>query len=196
MTNALVVNTGGFLALRQEADIYVKSGFLPKAINTVEKAMAIMLQGKELDIPPMQALKHLHVIEGKVGMSAELMHCLALQRCPESTINILESTNEKCVVEASRPGHKAKTFAFTIEDATRAGLLGKDNWKRYPRAMLRSRAVAEMARAMFPDCIGGVSHTPEELGAITDEKGVITIEPAEETQNLTKLLMEKAKDLK
>jgi len=42
-------------------------------------------------------------------------------------------------------------------------LANKDNWKKYPKAMLRARAVSEMARTLFPDIIAGCGHTPDEI---------------------------------
>jgi len=39
--------------------------------------------------------------------------------------------------------------------AQRAGLAGKDNWKKTPRAMLRARCIAEGVRATYPAALGG-----------------------------------------
>jgi hypothetical protein len=50
-----------------------------------------------------------------------------------------------------------------MDDAKRAGLAGKNNWRSYPRAMLLARATAELCRALFPDVLAGISHTIEEL---------------------------------
>lgn len=45
---------------------------------------------------------------------------------------------------------------WTWEQATAAKLTGKDNWKNYPRAMLRSRVIAEAIRAIYPAALGGM----------------------------------------
>jgi hypothetical protein len=50
-----------------------------------------------------------------------------------------------------------------MDDAKRANLAGKNNWRSYPRAMLLARATAELCRALFPDVLAGISHTIEEL---------------------------------
>ena len=169
--------------LKEQATMAVKSGLLPRAVDTVEKAIVIALKGREVGIPPMQAFSHIHVVDGKPGFSAELMLALIYKNCPGSVANYIESDEKRCVVEATRPGHKATRFSFTIEEARQAGLLNKNNWKGYPAAMLRARAVSAMARAIFPDAIMGCSHTPEELGAETDEDGqVIEIPPAKKPE--------------
>jgi hypothetical protein len=169
--------------LKEQASMMVKTGFLPRTIDTPEKAIAIALKGRELGIPPMQAFSHIHIIDGKPTISAELMLSQIWKHCPKAVIDYLESTDMKCVIEAKRPGHKATKFAYTIDEANKAGLLNKANWRGYPAAMLRARTVAIVARALFPDAIMGCSHIPEELGAIVDEEGVVLELPAADASN-------------
>jgi len=165
-------------AMRQQAKALVQSGFLPKAINTPEKAIAVMQTGKELGIGPMQALRTVHIIDGKPSMAAELIAGLVLSRIKGAVLEPSKSTDTECIVVAGRPTGKLREFKFTMEDAKRAGLTGKQNWKNYPRAMLRSRAITEAARAMFPDATMGM-YDPDELGAVTSETGeVIELPPS------------------
>lgn len=159
--------------MQKQASVYLKSGFLPDAIKTPEQAIVIMQKGQELNIPPMQALSHIHVIKGKPTMSAELMLAQIYRNCPGAVIDFVALTNDCCVIEATRPGHRIAKFSFDMDDAKQAQLLGNPSWKKYPRAMLRSRCVSEMARTMFPDCIAGVSYVPEELGAEVDDSGEV-----------------------
>ncbi len=156
----------------------IASGFLPKAIDKPQKAVAIMLKGQELRIPPMHSLSHIHIIEGRPTLSAELM--VALVQRAGHKLRVLETTSERCVVEGLRsddPEYVART-EFTLDDAGRAGLLGKPAWKHYPAAMLRARAISSLCRFAFADVISGCSYTPEELGAEVDEEGqVIEADP-------------------
>jgi hypothetical protein len=54
-------------------------------------------------------------------------------------------------------------------------------WERFPRAMLRARAIAEAVRIACPEVLHGAIYTPEELGAVVDQEGnpVITVERAD-----------------
>lgn len=158
--------------MREQAKALVESGFLPRAVNTPEKALAIMQTGKELGLGPMQALRSIHIIEGKPTMSADLIAGLALQRVPGMVLRVAESTDAKCVVKAARSGQELTTFTFTIQDAQRAGLVNKDNWKKYPRQMLRARCITEAARAIAPDAVVGI-YDPDELGAVTGPSGEV-----------------------
>jgi len=51
---------------------------------------------------------------------------------------------------------------WTLKQAKEIGIASKDNWKNYPRAMLRARVISEGIRAVFPGCVVGV-YTPEEV---------------------------------
>jgi len=155
-----------FANLEKQAKIFIESGFLPPSIKTPAQAITIAMKGRELGIPPMQAFSQINIIQGKPAMSGELMLAMCYRGCPTAVIEFIESDNKKCVLEAKRrQTDKASKFKFDLDDATTAGLMLKDSWKKYPAAMLRARAISAMARAMFPDCLMGCSYTAEELGA-------------------------------
>lgn len=168
--------------IREQAQIAVCSGFLPSAIRNANQAITIALKGRELGIPMMQAFTHIHIIKGKPTISAELMLSLILREEPNLKIEYPDYSAEKVTVKV-----KGQSFSWTIQEARDAGLLDKDNWKNYPRAMLRSRAISEMARSLFPHRLMGCSYTPEELdpGAQLNEDGEVinvTPEPTPGTQ--------------
>jgi hypothetical protein len=153
----------------------IRSGMLPKGINTPEAAAIIALKARELGIPLMVGFAHIHVINGKPAMSAELIQAQARKNLPGLIFNIIESNNDRCTVEACRPekGSTPLKLTFTIEDARKANLLGKDVWKQYPGAMLYARASTALLRRVCPDALMGVSYTPEELGRDTLDSDAI-----------------------
>jgi len=65
------------------------------------------------------------------------------------------------------------TASFTKDEATKAGLANKDNWKGYPSDMLFARALSRAQRRYAPDIWGGPVYTPEELGAKVDDEGAV-----------------------
>lgn len=157
--------------LKEMAQTFISSGLLPKAIDKPEKAIVVMLKGKEAGIPPLQALAHIHVIDGKPGMSAELMLSQLLKHIPGFSHQFTETSNAACRMKVKRPGGDWQDFSFTIQDAAAAGLTSKGPWRAYPAAMLRARCISSMARAIGPEALAGISHTPEELGAEVDASG-------------------------
>lgn len=159
--------------LKEQARHVVKSRLAPRGVDTPEKVLVIAMKGREVGIPIMQALSHIHVIEGKPSMSAELM--VALVQRAGHKLRVIETTSEKCVVEGERlddPGRPAR-LEWTMADARRAGVTHKGPWKSYPAAMLRARAISALCRFQFADVLAGVSYVPEELGASVDEDGQV-----------------------
>lgn len=149
--------------------------FVPKAMQgKPEHVLACVLYGRELGLGPMQALNSIHVIEGRAAASPELMR--ALVASAGHRIDITENTNEACTMKGIRVDTQAEaTVRWTVEDAKLAGLTHKDNWKRYPRAMLAARCTSELCRLLFPDVIAGLSYTPEEIQSITDQPTVTPV---------------------
>jgi hypothetical protein len=180
-SNNLPANQNEWALLLDQARCFLQSGLLPKALQKPEQVVLVMLKGRELGIPPLQALSHINVINGKPAMSAELMLAQILKLHPKTQFKFPERTNEKCTISVKRAGFDFENFTFTIDDARKAGLLSNPSWNKYPRAMLHARVVSEMARSLFPDAIAGISYTPEELGAVVDENGDV-IEILTETQ--------------
>lgn len=152
----------------------LKSGFLPKSIRTPEQAIAIMLKGKELGIPPMQALSQISIVQGKPTLEAQLMLSQIYKKVPGAKIEFSTMNASECVILAARSSDDTMTeFSFTMEDAKLMGLAGKDNWKKMPKVMLKWRCVSEMARTMFPDALSGAAYTVEEMSpdSKVDENG-------------------------
>lgn len=149
----------------------VKTNFLGANIKTGAQAAAIMLKGKELNVPPMQSLSSINIIQNKPTISPEMMLALIYRDIPGVKINFPILTKECCQIKTTRPGQLEQIIEFTKQDAIDAGLWGNATWKKYSRAMLRSRAIGEMARTVYPDVISGCSYTPEEMGADVDGEG-------------------------
>jgi hypothetical protein len=138
--------------------------FIPKAlIGRPEAVLATMLKGTELGLGLMQSLSAIHFVEGRPTLSAELMRAVVQARGHEIVVN--ESSDRLCTISGRRASSSVfQRFTFTIDDARRAGLMGKDVWKKYPQAMLLARASSLLCRAVFADCLAGISYTTEELG--------------------------------
>ena len=74
----------------------------------------------------------------------------------------IKRTDTECKLWLSHPQGGELEVAWTIERAQKAGLGGKDNWKKFPAQMLAARCVSEGVRALFPACLSGM-YTPEEV---------------------------------
>ena len=154
----------------------IKTGFLPSGLTSPEQVIFVIMKGKEMGMGPMQALQHIEVIQGKLCIKPEGMLAQVLKFHPAAGIEFLQNDDKICQIRATK-GSISNTFQFTIEDAAKAGLSGKDNWKKYTRAMLRSRCIGEMCRSMFPEAIQGMSYTVDEIKDMQEtmpSQGIIT----------------------
>lgn len=126
-----------------------------RGVGKESAVMMIMLAAREYGIGPAQALNGgLHIIEGKVELSARVMS--ALIRRSKHTLEILESTDEVCRIKGTRcDTGETHAVTFTIGMAQKAGLVkDKGGWKRTPEDMLFARAMSRLARQLFSDVIG------------------------------------------
>jgi len=137
--------------------------FVPGAMrNKPAVVTACILFGDELGIGPMQSLAKIDVIDGRPAPKAELARALVLAAGHD--LWFIEQTNTKCTVAGQRKGSpNVQQVTWTMDDAKRAGLDGKQNWRKWPRAMLAARASAELCRLAFSDCLGGIGYFAEEL---------------------------------
>jgi hypothetical protein len=144
-------------------------------VKTAEQALLKMQLGKELGIGPAASLKSIQFIGDGPALSANTMAALVKRAYPRYDYRVKAHTNSKCEIEFLRDGKPQGTVAYSMDDAKLAGLVGKDVWKKYPKALLFSRALAIGFRMYCGDlALGGLVYTPEELGS--DEADVIDAE--------------------
>lgn len=142
-----------------------KSTLLPRALQGKPgDVLVVLITGRELGLSPMQAIRGIHVIDGRPCMAADLMAALVQRRRDVCEwFRLVHSDDNRAVYETLRVGHPAPVkMEWTMEQAKAAGVAGKDNWRKYPAAMLRARCAAALIRAVYPDLMHGV-YDPEEL---------------------------------
>jgi len=134
---------------------------------TPEQAFVILQAGLDLGISPSAAMGGIHVIQGKATMSGQLM--LALVQKAGHRFEVLESTEKQAHVRITRTNGVTHEATFNLEDAKRAGLLGKDTWSKWPRQMVLNRAISECARYCCPEALSGIVYTPEDFDAVVTD---------------------------
>lgn len=155
----LMTAVNAFEQMQAFAATLVKSGFLPKAINTPEKAIAVMLAGREMGIGPMQSVRSINIIDAKPVVAADLQ--LARFKADGGRAAFLQLDDAGAVLQLVHPNGDEHTESFTIQDAAAAQLLGKDNWKKHKKAMLRSRVITAGLKSIGYEPVAGV-YDPDE----------------------------------
>lgn len=142
------------------ASAVAKSGYFP-AFGTVDKAFTLMMVAQAEGCHPMQAVQRYDVIQGKPAKKTDAMLADYQRLGGKVTWDVL--TDQECRATFEAPGlGKPVTLSWTIAMATAAKLSNKDNWKNYPRAMLRARVVSEGIRTAMPGVVAGL-YSPEEV---------------------------------
>ena len=139
--------------------------------------------GKSLGISTMAAILGVHIIEGRASASAGLISALVRDAGHKLRVWVERDPNGQ-VVKAVATIHRRDDVDFefraewTMRRATDAGLTGKQVWKNYPEAMLKARAISEVAREACEEALRGVGYTPEELGAEVNADGSVVVTTA------------------
>ena len=123
--------------------------------------LIILMTGHELGLAPMQALRGLAVVNGKPIISADLAVSLTKKHPSCVFFRLVSTDDNQAVYETERKGEGRTRIAWTMKQATDAGLAGRGPWKAHPAAMLRARASLALARAVYPDVLLGV-YSPDE----------------------------------
>jgi hypothetical protein len=148
MTSALVPMG----ELERMADAMASSGLF--GVKTREQALALMLVAQAQGISPATACVDFDVIQGKPAMTARAM--LARFQKAGGTIKWLQYADDVCEAAFTHPQCPDPIIIkWTMQDAMRAGLNGKDNWRKYPRQMLSSRVMSEGVDRCYPAASGG-----------------------------------------
>lgn len=133
------------------------------------EAFSLMCIAQANGLHPAKAAERYHIIQGRPAMKADAM----LSSFQESggKVKWIKRTDTECKLWLSHPQGGELEVAWTIERAQKAGLGGKDNWKKFPAQMLSARCVSEGVRALFPACLSGM-YTPEEVSDFTKAPAV------------------------
>ena len=132
------------------------------------QAMSLMLLAQAEGLHPMTAIQDFDIVQGRPARKTHSI--LARFQAAGGSVAWEEITPSRaCGVFSHKQGGSLKV-EWTFEDAKKAGLTGKDNWKNYPKAMLRARCIAEGVRAVFPGAIGGMLTVEEAQDMPTPEK--------------------------
>jgi len=161
--------------LAANGDQAVKTGMLPDHIKTGWQFAVIAATGHELGMQPMRAIRSLAMVKGKVVESADSQLARFKAAGGRSQFEVLDET--KAVLHLIHPNGDKHTESFTIEDAKRAGLSSNSNYSKFPKAMLRSRAITAGLKSVgWEGAVG--AYDPDELRS--EEFPERTYEPAKE----------------
>lgn len=136
-------------------------------VKTEAQAISLMLIAQAYGQHPAIAAMEYHIIAGKPSKKSEAMLASFIQAGGKVQWHKLDDTIADATFSHSSGGELRLTW--DIKMAEKAGLLSKEGtlYKKYPRAMLRSRLIAEGVRTIYPAATGGML-AKEEIEDITE----------------------------
>ena len=146
------------------SDLQTMAGALAKSglfgVKTADQALALMIVAQAEGRHPGSVASDYHIIQGRASLKSDAM--LARFQQAGGRVEWHDHTNEQVSATFSHPQGGSLRVDWDMARAKAAGLGTKDNWKAYPRQMLRARVISEGVRAVFPAVLNGM-YAPEEV---------------------------------
>ena len=165
---------------QRNAALFAESGLFqdikgqtPK--QSLAQAFVKIALGASMGFSPAESMTGIDIIQGRVGVGANL-RAARMQRAGYSwnemilsdegcwlplSLNgrpvltpVLDANGQIIFNEDGTPQMQQVTVSFTRKDATIAGLIGKDNYKKNPRNMFFARAITNAQRWYAPAVLG------------------------------------------
>jgi len=169
------------------AQALARSSLVPKNYQGKPDDLLVAMElGAELGLAPMAAIQTIAVINGRPTIygdgllavivasplyvdHAEYYAVGGIRRDALAGADLVDTTAAICAFwRRGRPDPTIREFS--IADAKRAGLWGKDGpWQTYPARMLRMRARSWAIRDTFPDLLRGLRAAEEVIDEPADE---------------------------
>ena len=180
------------------SDLLANSSFVPNTFKgKPQDVMAAIALGKELGFPTMQSLQNIAVINGRPTIWGDLFRALILSR--PDLLKFDETFHEEtqtanCHIRRRMKNGIEMSFygSFSAEDARNAGLLGKDNYKKHLRRMLKHRALGFCGRDAYADALKGIGLAEEQQDYSDGQIKDVTPQEAEVKSRLEQIVEQKS----
>lgn len=161
MSNALIP----FQEVQGMAEAIARSGLF--GMKTPDQALALMLVAQAEGQHPATITQEYDIIQGRAARKTHSV--LARFQAAGGTVEWHELSETVADATFSHKAGGKLRMSWTLDQAKKANLTGKDNWKNYPRAMLRARCIAEGVRAVYPAALGGMLVAEEAMDMAADQ---------------------------
>lgn len=158
------------------ANAIAASGLAPKGLEKPEQVLVSIMAGAELGFAPFQSMQSFAVVNGKPSLWGDAIPALLWSRGFDIEEWYDDDDNAtKAFCKVTRPSGKEVLRTFSIADAKKAGLQGKQGpWQTAQKRMLQMRARAFAARDGAADVLRGMQVYEE----VQDYQQVRDVTPA------------------
>ena len=159
------------------AQAIAKSGLF--GLKDMTQVLALMAVAQAEGRHPASVAKDYHIIQGRPALKADAI--LARFQEAGGRVEWKTYTDDEVTGVFTHAQGGSLSVTWTLKNAKAIGLAGKDNWAKYPRAMLRARVISEGVRSVYPAVLVG-EYTPEEVQDFTPPRSAPPPEPERITE--------------
>jgi hypothetical protein len=156
--------------------------------QAIAQAYVKIALGNSMGFSPAESMQGIDIIQGKPSVGAQL-RAARMQRAGY-TWTVDQCDWKGCILTFYKGDKKLGVISYLEEDATKAGLIGKDNWKKDAPSMFFARAITRGQRRFSPGVLSlDVMSTEEAI----DHTDYTVVPMAEATHGKTEALADKLK---
>lgn len=186
--------------LAKMADVFLESGMF-KDVKSQAQAIVKIQAGQELGLEPFAAMQGIDIIQGKAVPNSGLQANL-IKGSGKYNYKIKEHTDQVCTLEFYErwdgQWEVVGLSTYTLQEANKAGIGSKDNWRKHPKNMLFARALSNGCKWFCADVFNGASYNESDADQIeyqavesVDNSGVEALKSG----NLKKLVKEEQAEI-
>lgn len=155
------------------AKLFAMSGLFKDIAGTsqeqaIAQSYVKIALGGSMGFSPAESMQGIDIIQGRPSVGSQL-RAARMQRAGYSwRIDRLDNTG--CELTIFAGAKEIGKAAFTKEDATSAGVINKDNWKKDPSSMYFARAITRAQRRYAPGVLS--------LDIVSSEEAIDIPEPS------------------
>jgi hypothetical protein len=139
--------------------------------KTKEQIFSLLMLAHAEGVHPMTAMRDFDIIQGRPAKKAEAMHRSFLAAGGSVVWNKLDDTIADGTF--THPQGGSARIVWDMERVKKAEIKNEAMYKKYPRAMLRSRCISEGVRTVYPAATSGLYEPGEVKGMEPQPEKVI-----------------------
>lgn len=154
--------------LAKMADVFLESGMF-KDVKSQAQAIVKIQAGQELGLEPFAAMQGIDIIQGKAVPNSGLQANL-IKGSGKYNYKVIKHDDSCCTLEFYERWDSAWEVVglstYTLEEAKKAGIGMKDNWRKHPKNMLFARALSNGCKWFCADVFNGASYNESDADQI------------------------------
>lgn len=140
---------------KQIAQAFFDSGLF-KDVKSAAQALVKIIAGREQGLSPIQSMTAVYLLDDKICYFTKVFTA-KIKKSKTLDYKVKTSTEEICTIEFYENGELLGSSSYSIKQAAKAGLVNRDNWRKYPQSMLYNRAVSIGMKMYMPQILEGVN---------------------------------------